>query len=111
MSGDPDRELLAGCLRPPGPYAEELGRLGERRRAAQAEDQAVLERIEEVLPGALGSGLSLSEVARLTGVSRPTLYGLKRRAGAGRRLEDRTAAGLADAATELGIDLSSSRAR
>ncbi len=102
-------ESLWDRLALPGRCTAELRGLGERRRAALAEAQAVLERVEEILPEALCAGLSLSESARPSAVSRPTLYALSA-AGGPLRLEDRAAAELAEAAAELGIDLSSTRA-
>ena len=112
MAEDPTGSLLRERLGLPGPRRAELRGLGERRRAALAEAQAVLERVEELLPEALHAGISLSEIARLSGVSRPTLYALKERSEAARRaLDERDEAGLAEAAAELGIDLSPTRAR
>ena len=89
MFPDADPEFFARRLGLSGPYREELRGLGERRRAALSEAQAVVDRVEELLPDALRSGLSLSEIARLSGVSRTTLYALKERGGASeRRLGD-----------------------
>jgi transcriptional regulator with XRE-family HTH domain len=60
-------------------YRSELREAGEARRAAMAEAEWQLERIGKFLAGATAAGLSLSEVARITGMSRPTLYELLKR--------------------------------
>lgn len=57
----------------------ELREAGDARTAALEAADAELERIGALLPGALQAGLSLAEISRLTGVSRPTLYELKAR--------------------------------
>lgn len=57
----------------------ELKAAGGARAAALDVADSELERIGALLPGALQAGLSLAEIARLTGVSRPTLYELKAR--------------------------------
>lgn len=57
----------------------ELREAGEARTAALEAAEAELERIGSLLPGALQAGLSLAEISRITGVSRPTLYELKAR--------------------------------
>jgi DNA-binding MarR family transcriptional regulator len=62
-------------------HATELARAGEARQAALDQAEAELERIAEILPSATSAGLSLSEISRITGVSRPTLYDLRRRSG------------------------------
>lgn len=51
----------------------ELQKHGERRQAAEATSKAELERIAEVIPQALAAGITKVEIARLTGVSRPTI--------------------------------------
>ena len=108
MSEDRLLEFLVVSLRGASAHAEELRALGERRRSALAEAESVLARVEELLPYAERAGLSLAEIARLSAVSRPTLYAIKeRRGGARRRPEDpAVATALAEAAAELGIDLS-----
>jgi hypothetical protein len=58
------------------PYLREIRALGERRRAALAEAESVLRRVEELLPDALQAGCSITEIAELSAVSRPTLYKL-----------------------------------
>ncbi len=69
------REIVFGL------HGDELREAGEARRAAlkAADDQ--LDRIARLMPAALEGGLSLSEIGRLTGVSRPTLYELRARYG------------------------------
>jgi transcriptional regulator with XRE-family HTH domain len=59
--------------------ASELQAAGSKREAALHEAEVQLERIARLLPNALQAGLTLSEIARVTGVSRPTLYELKAR--------------------------------
>ncbi len=59
----------------------ELERAGEARATALAEADAQLDRIARLLPDALQAGVSLSEIARAAGVSRPTLYELRARYG------------------------------
>ncbi len=113
MSQESDLQFFARRIGLPGPYREELRELGKRRRAALAEAQAVLNQVEELLPEALHAGLSLSEIARLSAVSRPTLYGLKRRGRPPRRRlgSPEQERALADAARDLGIDTNSTRVR
>lgn len=69
------REIVRGL------HADELREAGAARRAAlkAADDQ--LDRIARLMPAALKGGLSVSEIGRLTGVSRPTLYELRARYG------------------------------
>lgn len=78
--GDVRRLLRPGRARV---YVDELRELGERRRAALAEADAALRRVQELMPGALDAGVSLSEVAKLSAVSRPTLYAIRRRQATG----------------------------
>lgn len=59
-----------------------LGALEEAGRAradALREADEQLDRVARLLPDALAGGLSLAEIARVTGVSRPTLYELRAR--------------------------------
>jgi hypothetical protein len=58
------------------PYLSEFRALGERRRAALVEAESVLRRVEELLPDAVQAGCSITEIADLSAVSRPTLYKL-----------------------------------
>ena len=62
-----------------GPYIDDLQELGGRRRAALEEADLALRRVEELLPGALDAGLTFTEVAELSAVSRPTLYRFRTR--------------------------------
>lgn len=50
---------------------EELQRLGDRRREAQAVEREILDAIARLLPTALSAGISKREIARRTGLSRP----------------------------------------
>jgi hypothetical protein len=59
-----DRSVLLG----------ELTELGRQRREALQRAQNLADGIARVLPGALSAGVRLTEIARVTGVSRPTLY-------------------------------------
>src|SRR5580704_10596521 len=60
-------------------HESELANAGNERVQAlrRAEDQ--LDRIARLLPGALEAGVGMTEIARITGVSRPTLYELRAR--------------------------------
>ncbi len=78
-----DLERLLGLLGQGDRFRAELRELGERRRAALAEADATLRRVEELLDDALLAGLSVSEVAALSAVSRQTLYELRRRRARG----------------------------
>jgi transposase-like protein len=67
-------------------HLSELESAGRARVAALKQAEAELDRIARALPDALDAGLTISEVARLTGVSRPTLYELQHRYGDDRNL-------------------------
>jgi DNA-binding IclR family transcriptional regulator len=54
----------------------ELSQTGERRQQALEQAQAELDRIAELAGEAVGEGIAIAEIARLTGVSRPTIYEL-----------------------------------
>src|SRR5436190_24182806 len=86
-----------------------LAAAGEARLAAMQEATTELERIADLLPGALESGLSLAEISRITGVSRPTLYELQRESTAtpdrGIQLLAALVAGGAQTIEELGESL------
>jgi hypothetical protein len=60
-------------------YVSELETARQRRRAALKEADEQLDKVAKLLPDALSAGLTLSEVARLSDVSRPTLYQLRGR--------------------------------
>jgi CRP-like cAMP-binding protein len=51
---------------------------GERRRAAEATSERELGAIAKLLPEAIEVGISKAEIARLTGVSRPTIDAILR---------------------------------
>jgi transcriptional regulator with XRE-family HTH domain len=57
-------------------HLTELEQAGEARAAALAQAESELHRISARLEDALDAGISLTEIARVTGVSRPTLYDL-----------------------------------
>jgi len=78
LASEQDLARLLRLLEPEDRSRAELRELGERRRAALAEADAALRRVEELLPGALAAGLSMSEIATLSAVSRPTLYAFER---------------------------------
>jgi transposase len=60
-------------------HVEQLEDAGMERHAALQAAEGHLDRIARLLPAALAGGLSLTEIARITGVSRPTLYELRAR--------------------------------
>lgn len=60
-------------------HLSELQAAGAARELALHEAEQQVDRIARVLPDALAAGLNMSEVARVTGVSRPTLYELRGR--------------------------------
>jgi len=62
-------------------HKSELESAGARRAVALHAAELELDRIGRLLPDALQAGLSMAQIARLTGVSRPTLYELKGRHG------------------------------
>jgi DNA-binding MarR family transcriptional regulator len=62
-------------------HTAELEQAGRFRAAALEEADRQLDRIARLLPDALSGGLNLSEIGRITGVSRPTLYELRARYG------------------------------
>jgi hypothetical protein len=78
MGGSDDLGRFLRRLRRGGPYVEELGALGKRRRAALEDADAVLHRVRELLPEALDAGLTMTEVAELSAVSRQSLYAMRR---------------------------------
>jgi hypothetical protein len=86
-------------------YRRELQEAGERRRThldAAADETA---RIERLFEGAEEAGLSVLEIARLTGLSRPTLYRMRSSAQTDRetaRLRDELQHSLSEASEGLG---------
>jgi hypothetical protein len=62
-------------------HESELRAAGAARAVALYEADQQLDRIARLLPDALEGGLSLTEVARITKVSRPTLYELRAKYG------------------------------
>ena len=62
-------------------YVSQLEAAGSARSEALRQADAHLDRIARLIPDAVNSGLSLTDVARVTGVSRPTLYQLRARYG------------------------------
>lgn len=55
-------------------YREEIRQAARERDSHLERAEEASSRIESLLPGALGSGVSVIEIARLTGWSRPTVY-------------------------------------
>ena len=66
-------------------HVSELQAAGAARALALHEAEQQLDRVARLLPDALEAGLSLSEISRITGVSRPTLYELRGRYGGSER--------------------------
>jgi hypothetical protein len=62
-------------------HLTELAAAGQARSLALHEADEQLDRIGRLLPGALQGGISMTEIARITDVSRPTLYELRGRYG------------------------------
>jgi hypothetical protein len=62
-------------------HRSELEAAGARRAVALHAAEVELDRIGRRLPDALQAGLTISEIGRITGVSRPTLYELRGRHG------------------------------
>jgi hypothetical protein len=73
-----DHKSLEGDEALKNAYRAELVRAGEARQAALHQAESQLERLSDLLPGATQAGISVTEVARLTNVSRPTVYELLR---------------------------------
>lgn len=55
-------------------YRKEIGNAARQRQERTAEAEEAAARIESLLPGAVGAGISVAELANLTGWSRPTIY-------------------------------------
>lgn len=62
-------------------HLSELAVAGKERDLALHKAEEQLDRIARLLPDALEGGISISEIARVTGISRPTLYELRARYG------------------------------
>ena len=62
-------------------HLRELEAAGAARAAALKAADEYLDRIARLLPDALNAGLSLTEISRVAGTSRPTLYELRGRYG------------------------------
>ena len=60
-------------------HESELEAAGAARSGALRRADQELDRIARLIPDAVGAGLSMTEIGRLTGVSRPTLYELRAR--------------------------------
>lgn len=60
-------------------HLSELQAAGAARTLALHEADQQLDRIAHRLPEAIAAGISMTEIARVTGVSRPTLYALRAR--------------------------------
>ena len=62
-------------------HLSELGAAGSARALALHQADQQLDRVARLLPDALEAGISMSEIARTTDISRPTLYELRARYG------------------------------
>jgi hypothetical protein len=62
-------------------HLTELATAGRARALALHEANEQLDRIGRLVPGALQGGISMTEIGRITDVSRPTLYELRGRYG------------------------------
>ena len=62
-------------------HLSELGAAGSARVLALHQADEQLDRVARLLPDALEAGISMSEIARTTDISRPTLYELRARYG------------------------------
>jgi len=60
-------------------FLGELTDLGRQRTEALQRAEDLADRIARVLPDALAAGIQLTEIGKVTGVSRPTLYTLRAR--------------------------------
>ncbi len=64
-----------------GLHLSELQAAGAARSLALHQAELELDRVARLLPDALQAGISLAEISRVAGVSRPTLYELRARYG------------------------------
>jgi chromosome segregation and condensation protein ScpB len=62
-------------------HLSELEAAGTARTLALHEAEKQLDRVARLLPNAMQADISITEIARVTGVSRPTLYELQGRYG------------------------------
>lgn len=62
-------------------HLSELAATSKARELALHEAETQFDRIARLLPDALKGGISMTEIARVTGISRPTLYELRGRYG------------------------------
>ena len=62
-------------------HLSELETAGTARTLALHEAEKQLDRVARLLPNAMQADISITEIARVTGVSRPTLYELQGRYG------------------------------
>ncbi len=60
-------------------HLSELSAAGDARALALHEAEQQLDRVARLLPDALEAGISMTEIARVTKISRPTLYELRGR--------------------------------
>jgi len=78
-SGRAQREKGRGVVR--GLHLEALEQAGQSRADALRVADEQLQHIGRLLPDALDAGLTIAEIGRITGVSRPTLYELRTKYG------------------------------
>src|SRR5690348_8144602 len=71
------RSLLQGLSR------SALQEAGDRLAAADAAQQAAIDTIAAHLPAAFAAGLTVTQIAELTGLSRQKVYELRKQTGAG----------------------------
>jgi hypothetical protein len=83
-------------------HLSELESAGAARTRALEEADGHLDRVARLLPNAVGAGISLAEISRITGVSRPTLYELRGRYSDDER--DMTLAALQTVASRAPVD-------
>jgi hypothetical protein len=62
-------------------HLSELAAASKARELALHEAESQFDRVARLLPDALNGGISMTEIARVTGISRPTLYELRARYG------------------------------
>jgi hypothetical protein len=80
-----------GPVRPegdPAQYRGALARLAQERATANADAARATQGIAELLPAAIEAGVSVVDAARISGLSRPTIYRLLSKARERRPLRD-----------------------